>query len=226
MPGGASRSPTCRACPSRRRSRATTSACGNAATSFRHVRSNQVSSPPPMRTTTDGTDRNAVTWRRPRGIEPGDEGLGATCGRRPRRWRRSRPSRGRGRGGPRSSPGARRTAGGRTAPAPVRRARPAARRGRAPQGQPTVAVVVVEVHDERLLAAHEPGRAAVAQPLGGLGQGEARLPDPGQRLGRLGIARVTGRPPGAPRRARPRGGGSRATPGPGGSPPPRRSVSW
>ena len=47
-------------------------------------------------------------------------------------------------------------------------------RGRAPEGQ-AVVVVMVGVVREGLLALDEPGRLAVAEPLGRLGQGEADL---------------------------------------------------
>ena len=56
----------------------------------------------------------------------------------------------------------------------------AGRRG-APDGQPAVLVVVVEEHDERLLAPNEEGRRAVARPLGDLREVQADAPDVGQR---------------------------------------------
>src|SRR5215217_462980 len=54
-------------------------------------------------------------------------------------------------------------------------------RRRAPEREAAVAVVVVEVHHERALAADEERGRAVAQPLLRLGEREAVLADPGQR---------------------------------------------
>jgi len=50
----------------------------------------------------------------------------------------------------------------------------------APDGQATVAVVVVEVRGERLLAVHEPCGCAVAETFRHLRQGEAHRPEAGE----------------------------------------------
>jgi hypothetical protein len=49
--------------------------------------------------------------------------------------------------------------------------------GRSPQREPPVAVVVVQDHREGALVPDEEGRVPVAQPLAGLGKGEAELAD-------------------------------------------------
>ena len=106
--------------------------------------------------------------------------LGAISRRRPRSRPRSRSSPGRGRAARRPSRGARRTAGGSSAGL-ARDQRLLHPRGRrAPERQPAVAVVVVEVHHERLLARARTmsatrGRAARSPPAA-RGRARARAP--------------------------------------------------
>src|SRR5215470_18393976 len=57
-----------------------------------------------------------------------------------------------------------------------------ARWARAPEPHPAVVVVVVGVHDERLLVPDEEGGLAVAHSLAGLGQSEANAPQPVERI--------------------------------------------
>jgi hypothetical protein len=54
-------------------------------------------------------------------------------------------------------------------------------RRRAPDREPPVAVVICHHHQKRLFATHEESRRAVAEPLAGLRQPEADLPDPLER---------------------------------------------
>ena len=51
-------------------------------------------------------------------------------------------------------------------------------RGRAPQRQTSVTVVIVVEHDECLLAPHEPGRRAVTEPFGRFRQCQTSRPNP------------------------------------------------
>jgi hypothetical protein len=60
--------------------------------------------------------------------------------------------------------------------------------GRRPQREPPVAVVVVQDHREGALVPDEEGRVTVAQPLAGLGKGEAELANAIQDL--VGVSHV------------------------------------